>query len=98
MLIELDHPQFRSVELLAGTLTIHFMQGEARTLQENVLDVVLTLQDDELRIVAFLDQAYAWCYRGKRDLQSERLELSHPYAGGGQLVNDGQGHSHLFYF
>lgn len=98
MLIKIRHPKYSSVELRDGSLVIHSMQGKARVLQENVEDVAVAVHDDEVRIVGFLGKTYAWFFSGSEDLQSERVELGLPYGGGGRLINDEAGNSHLFYF
>ncbi|NMB01785.1 MAG: hypothetical protein GX971_09800 [Firmicutes bacterium] len=98
MLIRLSHQKFSTVELRGESLIIHSMQGEGRVLRENVKDVVATMQDSQIRIVAFLNGDYAWFFSGRDELQSEMVELGQPYGGGGQLVTDGLGNSHLFYF
>lgn len=74
------------------------MQGQTRVLQENVKDAGVTVQDGLIRIVAFLDKDYAWFFCGEDDFQTERVELGQLYGGGGRLINDGQGNSHLFWF
>lgn len=77
---------------------VHCMQGEPRVLRENVQDVAVTVQGSLLRIAAFMNQDYAWFLSGEEELSSERVELGEPYGGGGRLINDGLGNSHLFYF
>lgn len=98
MLIRISHPKFSGVELRGESLMIHSMQGEARVLRENVKDVVVTVHGDQIRIVAFLQGDYAWFLSGAEDLHGERLELGQSYGGGGRLITDGLGNSHLFYF
>ncbi|WP_461370345.1 hypothetical protein [Candidatus Darwinibacter acetoxidans] len=98
MIIEVDHPKFSAVELRGGALMVHCMQGEPRVLRENVQDVAVTVQGSLLRIAAFMNQDYAWFLSGEEELSSERVELGEPYGGGGRLINDGLGNSHLFYF
>lgn len=98
MLIKFNHPNYTCLELRGETLIIHSMQGETRVLQENIKDAAVTVQGNRIRIVAFLDKDYAWFLYGTEDLKQERLEFGQPYMGGGRLVNDGLGNSHLFYF
>ncbi|NLL43733.1 MAG: hypothetical protein GX251_10390 [Firmicutes bacterium] len=97
MLIKIRHPKFNSVELRDGSLVIHSMQGRARMLQENVEDVAVDVTDGVIRVVAFLDKTYAWCFSGRDDLRSERIEFDLPYGGGGKLTADGRGNIHLLY-
>lgn len=98
MLIKIRHPKFSSVELRDGSLVIHSMQGKARVLQENVADAAVVVNGEAVRIVGFLNKTYAWHFSGTDDLQSERIEFDQLYEGGGRLINDGLGNSHLFYF
>ena len=98
MLIKIRHPKFSGVELRDGSLVIHSMQGKARVLLESVDDVAVVVQGDLVRIVGFVDKAYAWYLSGTGDFHSERIEFDQPYSGGGKLIDDGHGHSHLFYF
>ena len=98
MLIKFRHPGFSHVELRDGSLMLHSMQGKARVLQENVEHVAVAVQNELVRIVGFIDRAYAWYFSGEDDLQVERIEFGQTYAGGGRLINDGGGNSHLFYF
>ncbi|HBN97395.1 MAG TPA: hypothetical protein DDZ66_13975 [Firmicutes bacterium] len=98
MLIKIRHPKFSCVELRDGSLVIHSMQGKARVLQENVADVAVVVNGEAVRIVGFLDKTYAWYFSGTEDLRSERIEFDQLYGGGGRLINDGLGNSHLFYF
>lgn len=98
MLIKIKHPKFSCVELRDGSLVIQSMREKARVLQESVDDVAVVVQGELVRIVGFVNKAYAWYFSGTDDLQSERLEFDQPYSGGGRLINDGHGNSHLFYF
>lgn len=98
MLIKVDHPEYRGIELVGESLVIHFMHGESRTLQEQVKDVAVAIQNGTVQIVAFLDKDYAWFYRGAKELEHERVELGQMYGGGGKLITDGVGNCHLFYF
>lgn len=98
MFIKVDHPEYRGIELVGESLLIHFMHGESRTLQEQVKDVAVSVQSQTLQIVAFLNQDYAWFYAGRKNLERERIELGQVYGGGGRLIADGIGNSHLFYF
>ena len=98
MLIKIKHPKFNSVELRDGSLVIHSMQGKAIMLQENVKDVAVAVAGGFLRIVAFMGKTYAWCFSGEDDLRSERIDFELPCAGGGRLLADGQGNTHLLYF
>lgn len=96
--IKFRHPKFSHVELRDGSLVLHSMQGEARVLQENVDDVAVAVHKELVRIVGFVDKAYAWHFSGEDDLQVERIEFGQTYGGGGRLIHDGLGNSHLFYF
>lgn len=98
MLIKIKHEKFESVELRDGSLVIHSMQGKARVLQENVDEFAVVVQGEMIQIVGFVNKSYAWCFRGSDDFTSERLELDQTYAGGGRLIGDGAGNTHLFYF
>jgi hypothetical protein len=98
LLIKIKHPKFRSIELRDGSLVIHSMQGKARVLQESVDDFAVVVQAELIHIVGFVKQTYAWFFRGTDDFRSERIELGQAYGGGGRLVSDGAGNSHLFYF
>ncbi len=98
MRIELEHPKFSGVELRGGTLVVHSMQGGSRVLRENVQDAAVVTVGGELRIAAFVSADYAWFFKGEEELHSERVELGQPYGGGGRLIGDGAGRSHLFYF
>lgn len=98
MLININHPKFSSIELSSGTLMIHSMQGKPRVLQENVEHLAVAVQDELVHIVGFLGKDYAWHFSGTDDFQMERIELGQPYGGGGRLVADGQGGTHLLYF
>ena len=98
MRIELDHPKFSGVELRGGSLMIHSMLGGPRVLRENVQDAAVTISGSLIYIAAFLSADHAWLFRGEDELQSERLDLGEPYAGGGRLISDGLGRAHLFYF
>lgn len=98
MLIKIKHPKFSSVELRDGSLVIHSMQGKARVLQESVDDFAVVVHGETIHIVGFANKDYAWCFRGSDEFRSERIELGQVYRGGGRLVGDGAGNSHLFYF
>lgn len=98
MRIELDHPKFSGVELRGGSLMIHSMLGGPRVLRENVQDAAVTISGSLIYIAAFLSADHTWLFRGEDELQSERLDLGEPYAGGGRLISDGLGRAHLFYF
>ena len=98
MYIELDHPKFSGVELSDQSLIVHSMQTGARVLRENVQDVAVTMHGSQIQIAAFVNADYAWFFSGDEELQSERLELGEPYGGGGRLISDGLGRTHLFYF
>ena len=98
MQIKISHPKFSSVELRGETLIIHSMQDEARVLRENVKDIAVSVQGDQLRIVAFSSGNHAWFFTATEDFESGRIELGETYGGGGRLISDGLGNSHLFYF
>ena len=94
MRIELDHPKFSGVELRGGSLMIHSMLGGPRVLRENVQDAAVTISGSLIYIAAFLSADHAWLFRGEDELQSERLDLGEPYAGGGRLISGGLGRAH----
>jgi len=98
LLIEIDHPNFSSIELRGQTLIVHSMQAGPRVLRENVQDAAVVAQGSVVQIMAFLNADYAWFFRGQDELHSERLELGQSYGGGGRLIQDGLGRCHLFYF
>lgn len=98
MFIKVDHQEYRGIELVGESILIHSMHGDSRTLQEQVKDVAVSVQNGILHIVAFLEQDYAWFYTGSKTLERERIELGQVYGGGGRLIADGVGNSHLFYF
>jgi len=98
LLIKIRHAKFSGVELRDGSLVIHSMQGKARVLQDSIVDFAIVVRDELIHIVGFVDQTYAWSFRGTDDFKSERVEFGQLYGGGGQLVSDETGNSHLLYF
>ncbi len=98
MFIKVDHQEYRGIELVGESILIHSMHGDSRTLQEQVKDVAVSVQNGILHIVAFLEQDYAWFYTGSKTLERERIELGQVYGGGGgRLIADGVGNSHLLF-
>lgn len=98
LFITIKHGVYRGIELVGESLLIHSMSGQSQVLQENVKDVAITVYNQTIRIVAFLDQEYAWFFAGDGELGRTRIEFGQPYGGGGKLLNDNLGNTHLFYY
>lgn len=97
LFINIDQTKYCSLSLIDGLLSIQTKDGISEVLQENVEHVSVSIFNDQLRIIAFLDKDYALFLWGNTSLSREKIDLGHRYGGGGQLVTDKKGVSHLLY-
>ena len=98
LFISIEHEKHLGLDLTDGLLSIKSKDGANKPLEDKVEHIAASVFDQQLRIVAFLNQDYAWFLSGATNLNREKIELGHKYGGGGQLITDKKGNSHLFYF
>lgn len=97
LFINIKHATYSSLSLIDGLLSVESKAGKSEILQENVEHVSASVFKDQLRLVAFLNEDYAWFFSGSTNLSREKVDLGYRYGGGGQLVTDKKGVSHLLY-